>query len=225
MFVYLAMFRYFTICFCLDSLDYSSVTGISKQDWKYTPYGIWSEELPLYAPEAKGKPIVPNHYFDANLMHDILSGKAVTGTIHFWNKTPMDWYSKKQSTSETATYGFKFLSCWTCFEQAIYHQNYPISYAWGDNKLMINSATNPDARIHKRHNILSFHFVWNIIAAEYINLQHPKSHFNLTDVASKHWSYQIVCDGLLKSTFYFEGDTGHLWGWFILCQLLHQFWR
>ena len=216
---YLAKFRDFKIRFCMDPPDYSSVPDIPERDWKYTPYSIRSEDLPLDAPKPKGKPITLTHYFDANLMHDVLLGKDFTGTIHFWNKTPMDWFSKKQSTSETATYGSKFLSCITCFEQAVHHQNYirylgalvhPISYAWGDNELMINSATNPDARIHKRHNILLFHFVRNIIAARYINLQHLKSKFNLSEVVSKHWLYQSVYKGLLKPVFYFEGDTGHL---------------
>ena len=72
---------------------------------------------------------------------------------------------------------------------------------------MINSATNPDARLHKRHNILLFR---NVIPARYINLQHLKSKFNLADVFSKHWLHQSVYKGLLKPVFYFEGDTGHL---------------
>ena len=75
---------------------------------------------------------------------------------------------------------------------------------------MINSATNPDDRLHKRHNILLLHFVRNIIATSYINLQHLKSKFNLADVVSKHCLYQSVYEGLLKPVFYFEGDTGQL---------------
>ena len=131
----------------------------------------------------------------------------------------MDWYAKKQSTSETATYGSEFLACRTCFEQAIDHRNYirylganlhEISFAWGDNEGMVNSATIPEARLHKRHNLLSYHYVRNIIAAQYINLQHLKSQFNIADILSKHWSYQCVYDSILKPAFYFEGDTGHL---------------
>ena len=41
-------------------------------------------------------------------MHDILSGKAATGVVHFYNKTPVNWYCKKQSTTETTTYGSEF---------------------------------------------------------------------------------------------------------------------
>ena len=74
---------------------------------------------------------------------------------------------------------------------------------------MINSSKNSDARLYKRHN-MSFNFVRNVIAAKYINLQHLRSHFNLSEVVSKHWSYQNVYNCLLKPAFYFEGDTGHL---------------
>ena len=75
---------------------------------------------------------------------------------------------------------------------------------------MIKRATLPDAKLHKRHNILSFHFVSNTLAAKFINLQQIGSEFNISDIISKHWSYQSVYANLLQPTFYFEGDTGHL---------------
>ena len=72
---------------------------------------------------------------------------------------------------------------------------------------MINSANIPEARLHKRHNILSFHFVRNIIAAQYINLQYLKSQFNIIDILSKHWSYQGVYDNIPKWVFYLFDDN------------------
>ena len=113
---FLAAFRDYKIRFCTDEPDFSNVPPIPDHDWKYTPYGNPTEDLPTDAPPPRGKRVIISHYFDANLMHDILSGKAVTGVVHFWNKTPIDWYSKKQSISETATYGSEFLSGRTCFE-------------------------------------------------------------------------------------------------------------
>ena len=71
---------------------------------------------------------------------------------------------------------------------------------------MINSAINPDDRLYKRHNILSFHFFRMVIVANYINLQHLRSKINITNVVSKNWSYQSVYKGLLKPRFCFEGD-------------------
>ena len=89
---YCAKFRDFKICFLVDPPNYSSFSDISKQDWKYTPYGIWFKELPLDYPEAKCKPIFLTYYFDANLMHYILSGKALVplifGPRHPWTGIP-----------------------------------------------------------------------------------------------------------------------------------------
>jgi hypothetical protein len=68
--------------------------------------------------------------FDANLMHDVLSGKAVTGILHF------------------------------C------------------------------AQLHKRHNVLSFHYVQSLMACSLINLQHIKLEANVSNILSKHWGYQ-----------------------------------
>jgi hypothetical protein len=152
-------------------------------------------------------------------MHDVLSGKAVTGVVHFYTKTPVDWYCKKQITTETATYGSKFLACRTCFEQIIDHRQYvrylgvPVyktDYAWGDNDAMINSATIPDAKLHKRHNILSFHFVRSLIACGYINLQHLRSEYNIADILTKHWGYQSTYE-LIRPIFHFGGNTAALY--------------
>ena len=43
-------------------------------------------------------------------MHDILTGRSVTAMLYLVNKTPLDWYSKKQATVETATYGSEFVA-------------------------------------------------------------------------------------------------------------------
>ena len=37
--------------------------------------------------------------------------------LHFCNHTPTDWYSKKQATVETATYGSEFVAAKTATEQ------------------------------------------------------------------------------------------------------------
>jgi hypothetical protein len=51
-----------------------------------------------------------SQYVDANLMHDVATGRSVTGILHLVNKTPIEWYSKKQDTVEKATYGSEFVA-------------------------------------------------------------------------------------------------------------------
>ena len=216
---FLCKFRHFKLRFRVDEPDYSGIPPMPPYDWSHSVYGNPTEDIPKDAPTPLGKRIVLTHYFDANLMHDVLSGKAVTGVVHFYNKTPVDWYSKKQSTTETATYGSEFLACRTCFEQIIDHRQYlrylgvPVGdedYAWGDNDAMINSATIPDAKLHKRHNILSFHFVRSLIASGFINLQHIKSESNIADILTKHWGYQSTYE-LIRPIFHFGGNTAALY--------------
>ena len=134
-------------------------------------------------------------------MHDVLSGKAVTGVLHFYNKTPIDSYSKKQATTETATYGLEIILCRTCVEHTIDHRNYlqylgvPVGekdIMWGDDESQIHSTAIPHAQLHKQHNILLFHFVRSILSQGYINLMHIKSKFNCCDVLTKNWGYNSV---------------------------------
>ena len=152
-------------------------------------------------------------------MHDVLSGKSVTGCIHLANKTPIMWYSKKQATSETATYGAEFVAGRTCIEQMIDLRNtfrylgVPIkdtSYLFGDNEAMVQSSSFPYARLHKRHNILSYHFVRSMVARGFIALHHIKSATNLADVLTKHWSHGSVYD-LLRPIFHHAGNTASLY--------------
>ena len=65
---------------------------------------------PHDAPKPLGKYVTLTHYVDVNLLHDLITGRSVTGILHLINKTPIDWYSKKQATVETATYGSEFIA-------------------------------------------------------------------------------------------------------------------
>ncbi|KAL7575081.1 hypothetical protein ACA910_000450 [Epithemia clementina (nom. ined.)] len=84
-----------------------------QHDWMRTVYGNVKEVIPDNIPEPKGKPVVTTSYVDANLFHDIVTGKAVTAVLHLLNQTPVDWHSKKQGTVETATCGSEFSATWT----------------------------------------------------------------------------------------------------------------
>jgi hypothetical protein len=62
--------------------------------------------------------VILTHYVDANLYHNVFD-REITGVLHFFNGTPIDWYSKKQATVESATYGSEFVAARTCVEQII----------------------------------------------------------------------------------------------------------
>jgi hypothetical protein len=72
-------------------------------------YGNVEELIPVDIPLPLGKPVVLTTYKEANLYHNLVTGRAVTGILHFVNNTPIDWFSKAQPTVETATYGSELL--------------------------------------------------------------------------------------------------------------------
>ena len=58
-------------------------------------------------------------YVDANLHHDQVTGKAVSACLHIVNGTPSHWYTKRQATVETATYGSEFVAARIVTDQII----------------------------------------------------------------------------------------------------------
>jgi hypothetical protein len=105
--------------------------------------------IPQDAPDTLGKMVTLTHYVDANLMHDTISGRSVIGMLHIINENPLDWFSKKQATVETAMYGSEFVAALVYVDQIIYLQNtlcylvVPIqskSYKFGDKKSVVDSS-------------------------------------------------------------------------------------
>ena len=138
---------------------------------------------------------------DANLLHCMATGASLTACLHFCNQTPTDWYSKKQATVETATYGSEFVAAKTATEQIMdirYTLRYlgvpnrSKTYMFGDNRSVVTSATLPRSTLSKRHNILAFHRVREAIAATIIDFHWIKSEYNLGDMLRNHWEHSQI---------------------------------
>ncbi len=158
--------RHAAIRFCTEEPDFSALPD-QCFDWTNTIYGCIDKFFPADdVPPPLGKHITLTHYVDANLYHDMITGRSVTGILHLVNKTPIDWYSKKQATVETATYGSEFIAAQIWVDQSIdlkmtlRYLGVPVqkkAYMFGDNKSVVDSSTMPHAKLHKCHNALSFH--------------------------------------------------------------------
>ena len=212
---YLSKMRHAVIRVRMEEPDYSDLP-IPEYDWSKSVYGELEEVLPTDAPPPLGQFVTLTHYVDANLMHDIATGRSVTGILHIINKTHIDWYSKKQATVETATYGSEFVAARTCVEQIIElrstlrYLGVPIhnkSNMFGDNQSVVNSSMQVHAKLHKRHNMLSFHRVHESIAAGIVNFLYIPGQLNPADLLSKHWGYAQVWTQL-KALLFWHGNTG-----------------
>jgi hypothetical protein len=190
-----------------------------EYNWSSSVYGDVKEIIPTDIPESKGKYVTLSHYFDANLYHDMVTGRSITAILHFLNQTLMDWYSKKQATVETAsTFGSEFIAARTTINQIVdlrmtlHYLGVPIrekSYVFGDNKTIINASLTPHAKLHKRHNALSFHHVREAVASKYVMIFHLLGEYNPANILSKHWAYALVWR-TMNALLFARGDTWDL---------------
>ena len=78
----------------MNQPNYSNI-NIDTYEWSKSVYGNVKESMPEDAPQPLGNPVTLTTYVDANLYHNLLTERSVSGIIHLINKTPFDWYSKK----------------------------------------------------------------------------------------------------------------------------------
>ena len=126
----------------------------------------------------------------------LATGRSVTGVLHFLNKTPIEWFSKKQATVETATYGSEFVATKTAIQQmmgmrqTLRYLGVPVhgpSHLFGDNQSVVTSGSVPHSPLKKRHLSLSFHYTREAIASGAVQFHHLPGDWNPADILSKHW--------------------------------------
>lgn len=215
---YLSKMKHGFIRFRTDEPDYSMLDE-TTYDWARTVYGKVKEELPKNAPKPKGRYVVTTTYVDANLYHDMLTGRSVTAILHLLNQTPVDWFSKKQATVETATYGSEFVAAKTAVQQIIGLRTFlrylgvevrGPSRLFGDNGSVVKGGATPHSVLKKRHHALSYHYTREAVASKAVDFQFIPGHLNPADILSKHWGYQQVWASALRPLLFWKGDTSNL---------------
>jgi len=213
-FSYISKMRHAVIRYRVEKPDYSNLPE-TEYEWEKSVYGNVHEDIPDNIPKPLGKPVIHTTYVDANLMHDVTSGKSATGILHLLNKTPIDWFTKKQPTVETATYGSEFRAARIATEQildlrtTLRYLGVPVegpTILFGDNESVVRSSMIPEGRLHKRHLLLSFHRVRECIAGKIVKFIYIPGDMNPADILSKAWGYQQVWH-LLKALLFWSGNT------------------
>jgi len=73
-----------------DAPDHLAIP-VKMHNWECSCCTDAEEETPPNFPKPKGKSITMTSCFDANLCHDAISGEAMTGVLHLFNQTPINW--------------------------------------------------------------------------------------------------------------------------------------
>ena len=106
------------------------------------------------------KELALNIFVDANHGHDKLTGRSVTGLISFVGRKPIHWSAKRQSATQTTTFGAEFVALKRAVEEAImlrYHMR-SMGFAvtqptaiYADNLSAIMNATMPGSALTTKY--------------------------------------------------------------------------
>lgn len=90
------------------------------------------------------------HYADADLYHNMISGRSSAGILDIWNNTMIDNFSKLLGTVEQATFSSEYRATAITVNRAIDHTiiacylGVPIKgklVIFGDNKTVFNATS------------------------------------------------------------------------------------
>jgi hypothetical protein len=162
-------------------------------NWEEQYPGV-HEELPANMPTPKGKAAHITCYSDSDHAGDMVTRRSTTGILLFVNNTPLKWYSKRQNTIETSTYGSELVSLRLATELVMEYRyrlrmmGVPITTSGTllcDNKSSVLNVSLPSSTLKKRHNAIAYHRVREAVAAKIISVQHIEGKNNLSDILTK----------------------------------------
>ncbi len=152
------------------------------------------DEVPHNMPEARGEAIDLNVFVDADHAGNKVTRRSHTGIIIFCNLSPILWYSKRQNTVETSTFGSEFIALRIAVE-LIESLRYKLrmfgiplrgpARVFCDNEAVVKSSSNPEATLKKKHCSIAFHRVREAVAAGKVLVYYEGTDTNLADLLTK----------------------------------------
>ena len=157
-------------------------------------YDVEELEKPHNMPEARGEKVDINVFVDADHAGNRVTRRSHTGIIVFLNMAPIMWFSKKQNTIETSTYGSEFLALKTAQEMIdglifkLQMLGVPISgpaRVFCDSESVVKSSTFPESVLKKKHCAIAYHKVREAVAMKKCLIYYERSTSNLADLFTK----------------------------------------
>ena len=172
-----------------------NLEGLEFQDNDWTRlYPDAEEDLPDNAPTPKTRKVIITVYVDASHATCLETRRSVTGYIICIGKAPVMWYSKRQSTVESSTYGSELVAKRIAAE-ALLGLRYKLrmmgigfeqtSNVLCDNQSVVIQTQYPSSSLKKKHNAVAFMKLREMVAAKIIRTAFIPSSSNVADIETK----------------------------------------
>ena len=162
-------------------------------DWSEF-YPEAEEAIPHNVPETRGHGVVTSAFVDADHAGCKATRRSHTGVFVFVNKAPILWYSKRQNTVETSTFGSEFCAMKIAIDmiEGVRYKlrmmgiplNGPTS-VFCDNQSVVKNTTAPESALKKRHNAIAYHRAREAQAAGIIRVAWENGDTQIADLLTK----------------------------------------
>jgi hypothetical protein len=162
-------------------------------DWsEYYPDA--EEAIPKGMPTPRGRAVIMSCFVDADHAGCRVTRRSHTGVIIFVNRAPILWYSKRQNTVESSTFGSEFVAMRIAIElieglrYKIRMMGVPIDgpcRVFCDNNAVVLNTTNPESMLKKKHAAINYHRAREAIAAGTIMVAKEDTATNIADILTK----------------------------------------
>ena len=180
-------------------------TRFKECDWRDF-YRDARECIPGDAPEPRGNTVSTHCFVDADHAGNRITRRSQTGILIFCNRAPILWYSKRQNTVETSTFGSEFVAMRIAVEliEGLRYKlrmfGIPIdspTNVFCDNEAVTKNVTLPESTLKKKHNAIAYHRSREAVAAGTIRVAKEDGKTNLADVLTKPLTQvtkEFLCD-------------------------------
>ena len=163
-------------------------------DWSDSVYGDVKEELPSKALEPRGNSVRMTCLVDASHAGDLSTRRSHTGYIIYLNNAPIAFYSKKQNTVESSTFGSEIVALRTAMEAVrslrikLRLLGIPLEGPTDvlcDNDAVVKSTSRAESRLNKKHQAICWHAIRESCAAGWMRIGKEDGETNTADLFTK----------------------------------------
>ena len=174
------------------------MNAFQRQDWSYSIYSSPGDEpreaIPPNMPKPLGKGFKIRCFVDADHAGETLTRRSRTGFIVMLNNAPIYWFSKKNASVETSTFGSEFMAMKQATEylRGLRYKlrmfGIPVdepAFVYGDNQSVLVNSSMPASTLKKKSQAIAFHFVREGCAADEWRTTYINTNLNVADLMTK----------------------------------------